>query len=216
MKRTNLSQPNVGGAVSLGNMATLHGAVLYRRAVAWSRQTSDAWDLVQDAFERALRRRPPVKSDNELRRWLLKVMKNRYLDQRRSAVVRTIVDIEVDQLPAIQEDEQRPRWWGLGTADVRSMLPRLSPRLRDTFALHLKGYAPAEIARRLNVSSATVAGRVFRARRRLERMLRGTLVAANDNDTAGCRSDRRGDTMGATLRSGCSLSLGPCDARTHA
>ena len=180
MKGQSSATQFAGNGAMFDEMASLHGSTLYRWALVWSGQSSDAWDLVQDAFERALRHRPPVANDNELRRWLLKVMKNRHLDQCRAAAVRLVADVDVATLE--RPDDELPRWQCVDTATVRSLLPRLSPRLRVTFLLHIEGCSGADIARRLSVHPNTVASRVFRARRHLQRLLAEKPSVANDNE----------------------------------
>jgi len=163
-------------------MGSLHGSTLYRWALAWSGESSDAWDLVQDAFERALRHRPPVADDTEMRRWLLKVMRNRHLDHCRAAAVRSVANVDVATLPRPEEDEELPRWRCVDTATVRSLLPSLSPCLRATFLLYIEGRSGSDIARQLSIHPNTVASRVFRARQRLQRLVAEKLSAANDNE----------------------------------
>jgi RNA polymerase sigma-70 factor (ECF subfamily) len=163
-------------------MGSLHGSALHRWALAWSGDASDAWDLVQDAFERALRHRPPVADDNEMRRWLLKVMRNRHLDHCRALAVRSVANVDVATLAQPVDDEELPRWRCVDTATVRSLLPKLSSCLRATFLLHIEGRSGSDIARRLSIHPNTVASRVFRARRHLQRLLAEKLSVANDNE----------------------------------
>src|SRR5882672_8238154 len=58
---------------------------LHRRALCLAGSSSDAWDLVQDALERALHRWPTSWNDTELRRWLAVVLRHLNIDRVRSS-----------------------------------------------------------------------------------------------------------------------------------
>ena len=60
-------------AKSAAEALSEHTPALVARALFLARNHADAWDLVQDTLERALRRRPPF-PQHDLRRWLFVVM----------------------------------------------------------------------------------------------------------------------------------------------
>jgi RNA polymerase sigma-70 factor (ECF subfamily) len=157
----------------LKQVALLDARILLRQAINHSRQLIDAWDLLQDAFERALRSRPPVRDGLDLRRWLLRVMRNSHLDQRRRAAVhgRTCLDIETLAHPVSPDEPEPPVWTRVEIEEVAAALPALHPPLRNVFALHMNGHDTPAIARKLSLRPATVATRLFRARRDLRRRL---------------------------------------------
>jgi RNA polymerase sigma factor (sigma-70 family) len=123
-----------------------------------------------------------VADQDEMLRWLLKVMKNRHLDHCRATAVRSVANVDVATLPRPAVDEEMPRWRCVDTATVRSLLPRLSPCLRGTFLLYIEGRSGGDIARRLSIPPNTVASRVFRARLRLKSLLAEKPTVANDNE----------------------------------
>jgi RNA polymerase sigma-70 factor (ECF subfamily) len=181
------------------DMAVVHGPSLLNWALAHLGQLSDARDLVQDTFERALRARPPVADHQELRRWLFRVMRNRHLDHRRSAIVRSASDVDVDTLPEPEvEPEQRPLWKRMDLETVSSLLPALSRPLREAFMLYIAGHSGNEIARRLLIAPNTVTTRVFRARRTLRRLAESAFAEGNQ---AGRLSDPSAKHSGPPLRS---------------
>ncbi|HLK92858.1 MAG TPA: RNA polymerase sigma factor [Polyangia bacterium] len=160
-------------------MAEVHGPVLFKWALAQTGKPCDAWDLVQDTFERALRSAPGDVNESELRSWLFTVLRNRFRDQRRAARVRRVADINLDALP-IAEPAEQPAWARVDMETITDCLPSLPPRVREAFRLHLAGHRAPAIARLLGIKTSTVAIRIFRARRRLHQLL-GATTSANDN-----------------------------------
>ena len=57
--------------------------VLFARAMRLARSQSDAWDLVQDTYERALRGQASFQPGTNLRLWLMTIMYNLFLDRCR-------------------------------------------------------------------------------------------------------------------------------------
>lgn len=153
----------------LKEMAAVHGPALLKWALAHAAHPSDAWDLVQDSFERTLRRRPRVANQTEMRRWLFTVIKNRNRDRCREAAVRATSNVDVETLPDT-DAEDIVFWRYVDPAVIQALVPALSPPLRDALVLQMEGLPGAEIARRLRIPANTVASRVFRARRCLQRM----------------------------------------------
>lgn len=152
------------------DMAKVHGAALFRRALASVKQHSDAWDLVQDAFERTLRSRPPIQDHEDLRRWLMKVLRNREIDLAREAATRAVANVHVDALPS-REVEDQLEWQRVDPDRIPELLEKLPRRSRETLALMLDGVPGRDIARRLSVRYQTVATRAHRARQQLREIV---------------------------------------------
>ena len=57
--------------------------VLFARAMRLARSHSDAWDLVQDTYERALRGQASFQPGTNLRFWLMIIMYNLFFDRCR-------------------------------------------------------------------------------------------------------------------------------------
>lgn len=149
-----------------------HAPALLARALFLTSNHADAWDLVQDTFERALRRRPPV-PQHELRRWLLVVIHHLHLDRCRHARRRRSVTLTEDMsIPSPGPEAAEPSWTRLAAADVSDCVNRLDPRLRDAYLLHSEHRLRlAAVAERLGIPIATAGTRVFRARRQLRALL---------------------------------------------
>ncbi len=151
-------------------LAEDHGLALYRLALGKSHNAADAWDLVQEAFARALRKRPPIESRKELRAWLGRVVQNLFIDRCRASDQK-IAAIDLDTLPAPQDEGVEQSWRTVGIDRVEAFLPQLNPTLRSVFALHLAGRTIPGIARDLGIPVQQVSARLFRARKRLRVLL---------------------------------------------
>jgi RNA polymerase sigma-70 factor (ECF subfamily) len=142
---------------------------LYMFAAKKTRSRSDALDLVQDVFERALRNRPNVSNDAALRSWLMVVLRNLHIDRIRLAINRR-VNVDLEKVPD-PEPEGQQVWRCVGMEDVERLTGRLTPGSREVFRLHLYGCPLGSIALRLGISTANVSGRLFRARSQMRAML---------------------------------------------
>jgi RNA polymerase sigma-70 factor (ECF subfamily) len=156
-------------------MSEVHGPTLFRFAHALSKQDSDACDLVQDAYERALRSCPPSIDDEGLGRWLTTVVRNRHIDCRRS-MARMATDVDVSRLPA-EGAEDLPLWKHIDPRLVSGLIEMLPPHSRETLRLALEGHRGEEIARRLAIKPGTVVSRTYRARRQLRGLLEQVVPA---------------------------------------
>jgi RNA polymerase sigma-70 factor (ECF subfamily) len=155
-----------GDPVSAGLPALL--PVLRRRARCLTRDAARAEDLVQETSLRALRFRDRFAPDGNLRAWLLCVLSNVFLSERRRAAV------ELRVLCGAAHD---PNGWAApaSVALVPGLPPRLEraidalpPRLRAVVKLvDLEERSYQDAATALEVPIGTVMSRLHRARRRL-------------------------------------------------
>jgi RNA polymerase sigma-70 factor (ECF subfamily) len=150
-----------------------HGARLYRLAWHLTYDESEARDLVQDTFERSLRKLPVQLPEPRIRRWLLVTLRNRFVDLKRSSDRRVRVALDDTLLSAPpQEIDPEPDWAEIEPAQLWRCVDRLNPILREVFVLRVRERRPyAEIADRLGVPIATAGTRFFRALRHLRCML---------------------------------------------
>lgn len=137
--------------------------------------SADAHDLVQDTFERAVRRGIPVKVRSP-RAWLATIMHHLFLDRCRAVARRPIpaelgnnVSGDVVQLEPEVED---PAWTQITVEDIRDALDKVEPVYRDVYCMHtFEHLSHGQIAQRLSIPRLTVATRLHRARRRLREVL---------------------------------------------
>jgi RNA polymerase sigma-70 factor (ECF subfamily) len=151
-------------------LAEDHGLALYRLALSKSHNAADAWDLVQETFARALRKRPSIDSRKELRAWLTRVMTNLFIDRCRASEQK-IAAIDLDTLPAPQDDGAEQSWRTVSIDRVEALMPQLNATLRNVFTRHLAGRSIPAIASELEISVQQVSARLFRARKRLRALL---------------------------------------------
>ena len=150
-----------------------HAAALYARALWLTRSRADAWDLVQDSLEHALRASNQSVPSEKTRSWLLVILHNLFLDRSRAQrkwVFRPLTDELAGGLPVEQTEATRP-WEELDEVTLSASVGSLPVPLRPAFQMHLAGKSYAEIARALGIPVGTVGTRIHRARRRLREML---------------------------------------------
>lgn len=140
-----------------------HLGALRRYAMVLTRDTSAADDLVQATFLRAHERRASFKDGGDVRVWLMCIMHNRFIDERRSAAAsaareRAFAEAHPDYVAPAGEPAAR-------LAQLRHAFLQLPAEQRE--ALHLcaiEGLGVAHAATVLGVAPGTVMSRVARAR----------------------------------------------------
>lgn len=138
---------------------------LRRIARAMAKNASDGADLLQATCLRALEKRRKFAhgSPSDLRNWLIKIMRNLHLDGLRRRATEVLIDDPDDVAAA--EPAPVPRWKTVDEGALWSAIGRLSPSLREVYQLvAIERCRHAAIARRLGISGATVATRLYRAR----------------------------------------------------
>ncbi|HEY8926559.1 MAG TPA: RNA polymerase sigma factor [Polyangia bacterium] len=151
----------------LAEVGERHGRALQRWTILRGGSAAEAADLMQEAFERALRTEPSVTTQEELRAWLQIVIRRLFIDGRRSTRWRGWVDADLDR-HAAPAPEAMPLW---RQAEVGSALKEIAPRLRVVVELQAAGRSLREISEELRIPIATVSTRLFRARHQLRRHL---------------------------------------------
>jgi RNA polymerase sigma-70 factor (ECF subfamily) len=152
-------------------MADRHTQALYSLAIARTSDRDDAWDLIQEVYERALRRKPSVADDRALRAWLTVVLRNIFIDRYRTvATRRAFVDLEALPTPEPEGDQQQ-LWSNVSIEVIEQLGEELGPSARDIFRLHLKGLPVRGIAIELGIPPTTVSQKLFRARRKIRQRI---------------------------------------------
>ncbi len=155
-------------------LASEHQTALYGFALRLSGDPSDAADLVQDTFERALRRLDGLSPGTNARAWLCTILHNLFVDRwrRQSAQpVHQALDERILELPQA-EPEPLPAWVHLGPDQVWRAVGQLEEDLREAYLLHVAdGLSYQEAGARLGIPASTVGTRLLRARRKLRELL---------------------------------------------
>ena len=148
------------------------GRALYARAMRLVRSPSDASDLVQDTYERALRGEAGFQPGTNLRQWLMTIMYNLFLDRcRRQAREPRAIAIEEQEVASPEPDSPEP-WESITHEQVTEALAGLERPFREVYELRLaENCSYDEIADRLTIPRSTVGTRLMRARHKLRESL---------------------------------------------
>jgi RNA polymerase sigma-70 factor (ECF subfamily) len=145
----------------------------YLSRVTGSTQLAD--DLLQEAYYRFLRARSGYESEAHRRNALFRIATNLARDSFRRARQMPLATVPADDMLAAPTRDvagQAER-----SADLRRAMLRLKPRERELLWLaYAQGSSHREIADSLGLKTGSVKLLLFRARRRLAALLRGTLT----------------------------------------
>ena len=131
----------------------------------------DAQDLVQETFARVLARPRVLHRQDELA-YLLRVLRNTFLTQRRTASRRP--QISATELDDVEPMDPRTVARPEQAVETRELISRIAALWRTTASRwwpSTLGLSYREAARALRTREATIATRVFRARQRIAREL---------------------------------------------
>jgi len=163
--------------------STSHLEALYGFALRLTRNTSDAEDLVQEAFLRAYRFRGSYAPGTNMRAWMFKILSNLFINRyRRSSRESSALDgVEGDAIAeaALSRDSVRllrdPEAHfeaGLFGEHVTRALESLPPDFRAVVMLSdIEEFSYKEIAEIMGCPIGTVMSRLHRARRLLQKQL---------------------------------------------
>jgi RNA polymerase sigma-70 factor (ECF subfamily) len=151
-----------------------HIPALRRYARLLTGNSFRADDLVQDTLERACVKWPLWQPGSALRSWLLTLMHNVHVNQRR--------DWRHDEAHASLDDVDEATHEPLARAgeqmDMQQALVRMSPALREVLLLvSVEEYTYAEAARILDIPIGTVMSRLHRAREQLRGLVQDPAAA---------------------------------------
>lgn len=159
-------------ATDTGDELAVYESVLFSRALRLCKSPSDAWDLVQDTYERALRGKATFQPGSNLRLWLLTILSNLFLDRcRKRAREPRVMTIEEHDVP--NPEPYAPESWETITPEqVSAALALLDGPFREVTKLRLiENCSYDEIADRLTIPRSTVGTRLMRARNKLRETL---------------------------------------------
>jgi RNA polymerase sigma-70 factor (ECF subfamily) len=148
--------------------------LLYSRAVRLLRCPPDAWDLVQDTFEHALRGYGSFQPGSNMRVWLMTIMQHLFIDRCRKQSREPAAEPIDDEQIATPDSNTSPRagWEQITDEQVVHALSQLESPFREVYQLRLlDNCSYDEIAERLLIPRATVGTRLMRARKKLKETL---------------------------------------------
>ena len=156
---------------------------LHFASVSFTRQESDALDLLQEALTRAFRSFDKFRPGSNLKAWLFTIMRNITIDRARHRKFEPITFDEEPTAAAVTHrfDKDLP-WEQLVSDDMLKALRKLSPRQRLlVFLCDVEGLSYQEIAEILKIPIGTVMSGLHAARTRLrENLLKERKEKATD------------------------------------
>lgn len=161
---------------------------VYRLALRFTGNETDAEDLTQEVFVGVYRGLARFRGDSALGTWIYRVAMNHCLEYRRKR--------RLDQIPLDEELMLASRDWHadpVQCADKQELSQRveaainsLSPLHRDVVVLHeLQGLTYQEVAATLDVPVGTVKSRLSNAFRRLRDQLGGYVYEETQHEPSG-------------------------------
>jgi RNA polymerase sigma-70 factor, ECF subfamily len=144
---------------------------LYRAACALTGSRTDADDLVQDTYARVLSRPRLLRSDDDVG-YLLQVMRNLFLDQRRAAARRPVEAMDPADLERVERSVTASPQAAVEAREVFATVSALPDDFRDVIvAVDIVGLSYKEAAKSLKIAEGTVMSRLYRARGRVAKAL---------------------------------------------
>ena len=163
-----------------GELVALQQRRAVRIAYQYLRDAHDADEAVQDAFVKVFTHITSYREELPFEVWFTRILVNACLDLRKARARRLRWSAPITQLPdakpidpAARDQSPEQRLMSRQCADeIAAALETLPDRQRAVFTLcHVAEQSTAEVSQALGVSEATVRVHLFRAVRRLRRLL---------------------------------------------
>jgi RNA polymerase sigma-70 factor (ECF subfamily) len=151
---------------------------LYRAAWSLSGSREEAEDLVQETFARVLRKPRLLRSEDDLG-YLLRVLRNTFFSQRRTAARRPQTTALPDDLDLMEDRLAVRPESSIETGELYAAIAALPDDFRDALiAIDVVGLSYREAADALHVREATITTRLHRARQRVASAIASERTAA--------------------------------------
>jgi len=167
-------------AGGLGREALAYADTLYNLARYLTRSPTDAEDLVQETYARALTSAHQYTPGTNLKAWLFRILRNTFISQyRRQRSNPTVGGLDtVASMPYatadigwVRDEVELDRLRKVVAEDIERALMTLSEEARTVILLDLEGLSEAETADVMGCAVGTVKSRLSRARAALRQAL---------------------------------------------
>ena len=158
----------------------VHADALYNLARYLTRDPSEAEDLVQETYVRALRAWNDFVPGTNVKAWLFRILRNAFITRHRQEV-RHPAPAPYDTTEQSPEDGTDEGSWGGGvepeqmrrvvSGEIEAALRTLSEDARTVILLDLEGFTESEVAVIVGCAVGTVKSRLNRARAALRLQL---------------------------------------------
>ena len=140
---------------------------MFRAAWSLTGSREEAEDLVQETFARVLRKPRILHSEDDLG-YLLRVLRNTFFSQRRTAARRPQTTALPDDLDVVEDRAAVQPEARIESAELYAAISDLPDDFRDALiAIDVVGLSYREAAQALKVREATITTRLHRARQRV-------------------------------------------------
>lgn len=178
-ERTLVQRIQAGDRRAFEELLDTYEARVYRLALRFTGNVSDAEDVTQEIFLGIYRGLANFRGDSRLNTWIYRVAMNHCLEFRRKRRLETLPYDE--ELTLISSDWREDPVQSANKQElserVEAALNSLSPQHRDVIVLHeLQGLTYQEVASALDVPVGTVKSRLSNAFRRLRDLLGGYVI----------------------------------------
>ena len=169
------------GGATLGPEALAYIDALHNLARYLTGNDTDAADLVQETYARALKAAGQFTSGTNLKAWLFRILRNAFVDQyRRKRNDPTVGGLDTVDPAAqgaarevwLRDDIDLDRLRNVVAEDIEKALMSLSVEARTVVLLDLEGQTESEVAEILGCAVGTVKSRLARAREALRQRLK--------------------------------------------
>ena len=168
-------------AAALGREALAYADTLYNLARYLTRSPTDAEDLVQETYARALSAAHQFTPGTNLKAWLFRILWNTFLSHHRHERHNPTVG-GLDTVVAVAPSPESARWLRgdveldrlrkVVGEEIERALESLSEEARTVILLDLEGLTEVEVAQVVGCAVGTVKSRLARARAALREKLR--------------------------------------------
>lgn len=168
-------------AAGLGREALAYADTLYNLARYLTGNQTDAEDLVQETYARALKGAGQFTPGTNLKAWLFRILRNTFVSlyrrQRHDPTVGGLDTVGDGALAAapeewLRDDVELDRLRKVVGEEIEQALMTLSEEARTVVLLDLEGLTEVEVAEVVGCPVGTVKSRLARARAALRRRLR--------------------------------------------
>lgn len=179
----------MGSRGELSQLIDAHYEALYRYAYRLSGSSSDAEDLTQEAFGKALARLPQLREPDRAKAWLFRILRNLYLHKVRDQKRHKVVPLDaVGDLPGRSADDEMP---AIDPAKLQQALNELDESFRTPIILfYFEDFSYRDIAEQMELPIGTVMSRLARAKSHLRARLAPTQHGDGERPAPAGASDK--------------------------
>lgn len=176
-----MEQRGEGRGPTLGRDALAYADMLFNLARYLTGNATDAEDLVQETYARALQASAQFTPGTNLKAWLFRILRNTFISsyrrQRHDPTVGGLDTVDPTAQGAAPEqwlrgDPELDRLRKVVGEEIERALMKLSEEARSVILLDLEGLTEAEVAQVLGCAIGTVKSRLARARSALRLLLK--------------------------------------------